>query len=101
MKKMLGAAIAAGVLGLAGGALVIPAQAASPAATVSPGYDSQATPTDVSAQRYYRRYPRRYYAPRYYRPYYAPYGYYSPYYRPSPYYGYGYARPGIGFSFGF
>lgn len=120
MKKFVGAAVVAAALSLAGWMSLVPASAAPPVATVSPGYDARlaaSRSTDISARRYYRRYgyhPRRYYRP-HYRPYYRPYGYgygYRPdYYRPYPYYGYGgyggygYGRrfygPGLGFGFRF
>ena len=108
MKKLLAAA--AVVAALTGMTSVMPASAAPPTATVSPGYDaalaaSRSTdlrPTDVSSRRYYRRY-RGYYGRRYYRPSYG-YGYGNPYYGGGyygrPYYGGGYG-PGIGFRFGF
>ena len=116
MRKIMGAAVIAAALSFVGRMLLVPASAAPPVATVSPGYDArlaESKPTDVSARRrYYRRYG---YGPRYYRPYYAPRYYYRPrpyYYRPygygySPYgygyrpYGYGYRPYGFGPRFGF
>jgi hypothetical protein len=99
MKTLIGAAVVAGGLTLAGVAAIQPAAAASPKAGVQAIDVSKAT--DLSARRRhrhhyhygYRRYHQPYYLarPTYYRPY--PY-----YYRPYPYYA---AAPfpfGVGFS---
>ena len=99
MKTLIGAAVVAGGLALAGLAAIQPAAAASPKAGVQAIDVSNAT--DLSARRRhrhhyhygYRRYHQPYYLarPTYYRPY--PY-----YYRPYPYYA---AAPfpfGVGFS---
>jgi len=79
MKRMIGAAVVAGALALAGPAAVNRA-AAAPQMKTQAARASDAT--DFSARRYYRRYYR--YG---YRPYYRPYYYARPdYYRPYPYY---------------
>ncbi len=99
MKTVVGAFLVATAFAVAGPLSTQPAQARPALTHVS---DVQASDnarvsravTDISAQRYHRRYGYRggYYRPRYYRPY----GYgYRPYYRPYGYYGYGYRRPGI------
>jgi hypothetical protein len=75
MKRLIGAAVVAGVLALAVPAAIDPAVAASPQVRIQTAGTSDAT--DFSARRYYRRY---------YRPYYRPYYYARPYYyRPYPY----------------
>jgi hypothetical protein len=87
MKTLIGAAVVAGGLALAGLAAIQPAAAASPKAGVHAIDVSKAT--DLSARRRYRhhhRYGHRQYHQPYYlaRPtYYRPYPYY---YRPYPYY---------------
>jgi hypothetical protein len=91
MKTLIGAAVVAGVLALAGPAAIDPA-AASPKAGVHAANASKAT--DFSARRRYRH-DYRYGYP----PYYTPYYYARPtYYRPYPYYA---AAPfPFGFNFG-
>jgi hypothetical protein len=80
MKTLIGAAVVAGVLALAGPAAIDPAAAASAKAVVHAANASKVT--DFSARRRYRHYYR--YG---YRPYYTPYYYARPtYYRPYPYY---------------
>jgi hypothetical protein len=78
MKRLLAAAMFAGVLVLSGSAVTGPASAAAPQAGVKAVASSQAT--DFSARRYYRYGYRPYYRPNYYaRPYYyRPYPYYAP-----------------------
>jgi len=76
MKTLIGAAIIAGTLGLAGSAAINPAAAASSKSGASPAAAS--TSTDLSARRHYRRYANRpTYQPHYYGR--------SDYYRPYPY----------------
>ena len=96
MKTLIGAAVVAGGLALAGLGAIQPAVAAWPKAGVQ-AIDASKAATDLSARRRYRydygRYRQPYYLarPTYYRPY--PY-----YYRPYPYYA---AAPfpfGVGFS---
>ena len=94
MKTLIGAAVVAGGLALAGLAAIQPAAAASTKAGVQAIDASKAT--DLSARRRYRHGYRGHYRPDYYaRPtYYRPYPYY---YRPYPYYA---AAPfpfGVGF----
>jgi len=80
MKRLIGAAVVAGALALAGPAVINSAAAAAPQIKAQIAAVSGAT--DFSARRYYRRYDR--YG---YRPYYQPYYYARPsYYRPYPYY---------------
>ena len=90
MKTLIGAAVVAGGLALAGLAAIQPATAASPKAGVHAIDASKAT--DLSARRRYRYGYGRYYQPYYYaRP---------TYYRPYPYYA---AAPfpfGLGIGFG-
>jgi hypothetical protein len=77
MRSLIGAAVVAGALALAGPA-AIKSAAAAPQVKAQIAGTSDAT--DFSARRYYRRY----YG---YRPYYRPYYYARPYYyRPYPYY---------------
>ena len=78
MKTLIGAAVVAGVLALAGPAAIGPAAAASLKTGVEPLDTSKAT--DLSARRRYRHYYRYGYRPYYYaRPtYYRPYPYYAP-----------------------
>jgi hypothetical protein len=105
MKALIGAAMIAGALALAGPVAIDPAVAA-PQTKARTAASSDAT--DFSAhRRHYRRYHRYGYRP-YYRPAYRPY-YYArphyyqpyPYYRPYPYYG-PYPYVGVGpFGFGF
>ena len=96
MKILIGAAVVAGGLALAGLAAIQPAAAASPKAGVQAIDASK--PTDLSARRRYRHHDHDGYSQPYYlaRPtYYQPYPYY---YRPYPYYA---AFPfpfGVGFS---
>jgi len=91
MKRLIGAAVVAGALALAGPAAVNSAVAAAPQIKAQTAGISGAT--DLSARRYYRRYYR--YG---YRPYYQPYYYARPhYYRPYPYYAPGPFPFGLGF----
>jgi hypothetical protein len=92
MKTLVGAAVVASALVFAGPAAINSAAAASPQVKRQTAGTSDAT--DISAQRYYRRY----YGGYGYRPYYRPYYYARPrYYRPYPYY-----RPApFAFGFGF
>jgi hypothetical protein len=79
MKTLIGAAIVAATLALAGSAAIDPAAAASPKAGA--GAAAASTSTDLGARRHDRHYRR--YA---YRPSYQPYYYGRPaYYRPYPY----------------
>ena len=87
MKRLIGAALVAGVLALGGPAAIDPAAAASPKAGAQAIDVSKAT--DLSARRgqhyHYGRYDRPYYLdrPTYYRPY--------PYYTPAPFtFGFGF-----------
>jgi hypothetical protein len=101
MKTLIGAAVVAGGLALAGLAAIQPAAAASPKAGVQ-AIDTSKAATDLSARRRHRHHYRYGYG-RYHRPYYlARPTYYRPYpyyYRPYPYYaavsfvGFG---PGVG-----
>jgi hypothetical protein len=97
MKTLIGAAIVAGGLALAGLAAMQPAAADSPKAGVQAIDASKVT--DLSARRRYRH-PYRYGYRRYHQPYYLA---RPTYYRPdsyyaAPYYGYG---PSVSFGFGF
>jgi len=81
MRSLIGAAIVAGALAVAGPGAIDRA-AAAPQAKIQSAGTSDAT--DFSAQRHVRRYYRHH---GYYRPYYRPYYYSRPvYYRPYPYY---------------
>jgi hypothetical protein len=76
MKTLIGAAVIAGTLALAGPAAIGPAAAASSKTGVSTAAAS--TSTDLGVRRHYRRYAHR--------PSYQPYYYGRPvYYRPYPY----------------
>ena len=91
MKRLIGAAVVAGALALAGPAAINSAAAAAPEMEAQTAAVSGAT--DFSARRYYRRYYR--YG---YRPYYQPYYYGRPaYFRPYPYYAPAPFPLGIGF----
>jgi hypothetical protein len=89
MKTLIGAALIAATLALAGSAAIDPAAAASPKAGASRAAAS--TSSDLGARRHYRRYayrpadqPYYYGRPVYYRPY--------PYAAPVPFFlGFGYA----------
>jgi hypothetical protein len=92
MKSLIGAAVVAGALALAGSAAIRPADAATSKIVAAKAAASGAT--DVSARRrHYRRYQYGY------RPYCRPYSYYGRpyYYRPYPYY----APAPFTFGFGF
>ena len=92
MKSLIGAALVAGVLVVAGSGAVNGA-AAAPQAKAQRAGTSDAT--DFSAHRYVRRHHRH---DGYYRPYYRPYYYNRPvYYRPYPYYAPAPFTFGIGF----
>ena len=100
MKTLIGAAVVAGGLALAGLGAIQPAAAASPKVGVQ-AIDASKAATDLSARRRYRHHYRDDYG-RYHQPYYlARPTYYRPYpyyYRPYPYYA---AAPfpfGVGFS---
>ena len=80
MKSLIGAALVAGALVVAGSATISPVAAAPQVEAQSPGTSDA---TDFSAHRYVRRHYRHY---GYYRPHYRPYYYNRPvYYRPYPY----------------
>ena len=80
MTSLIGAALVAGALVVAGPGAIDNAAAAPRAKAQSVGTSDA---TDFSAHRYNRRYYRHY---GYYRPYYRPYYYNRPvYYRPYPY----------------
>ena len=81
MKRLIGAAVVAGTLVLAGSAAIL--RHRGPA---SEGTDvGRPDATDLSARRYYRHHYHYGYRP-YYRPYSQPYYYARPtYYRPYPY----------------
>jgi hypothetical protein len=79
MKSLIGGAVIAGVLAVAGPQAINPA-AAAPQAKAQRAQSSDAT--DFSAQRYHRRHYRHYGN---YRPYYRPYYWRPVYYRPYPY----------------
>jgi hypothetical protein len=68
MRTLIGAAIIAGTLALAGSAAIDPAAAASSNSGASPAAAS--TSTDLSARRHYRHYRRYAYRPTY-QPYYT------------------------------
>jgi hypothetical protein len=92
MKGLMGAAVVAGVLALAGPGAIDGAAAASQAKTQSAGTSDA---TDFSAHRYGRR-PYRHSG--YYRPYSRPYYFGRPvYYRPYPYHAPAPFTFGIGF----
>jgi hypothetical protein len=87
----------------AGGLLTLAATSSSamPVSNLGAAVSSDVENVRVVCNRWGRcwRTARRYYGPRYYAPPaygYYPYGYHRPYYG-----GYGYGRPGIGFSFRF
>jgi hypothetical protein len=89
MQRLIGAALVAGVLAVAGPAAINSAAAA--ASQTRPQSDGASDATDLSARRYDRRYQR--------------YGYHRPYYyaRPSYYRPYRYDAPApfpFGFGFG-